>query len=68
MLYYYIQWLCKKEHLLLDPTHNFARIIKLYSNCMRHGDLYSTLKLLHTQSAIVPVRGGLCGVLRGVSY
>jgi hypothetical protein len=55
VIYYYVQWLCKKEHLLLDPERRFAKIIRLYANCMSGSSLYSTLKLLHTQSAIVPV-------------
>ncbi|XP_021964481.1 ankyrin-3 [Folsomia candida] len=64
VLYYYIQWLCKKEHLLLDPEKRFAKIIKLYAMCMNHRALYTTLKLLHTQSAIVPVRTSLCSTLK----
>ncbi|CAL8108849.1 unnamed protein product [Orchesella dallaii] len=64
VLYYYIQWLCRKEHLLLDPEKRFARIIRLYSMCMDHKELYSCLKVLYTQSAIVPVRTSLCCTLK----
>jgi len=64
VLYYYIQWLCRKEHLLLDSEKKFARLIRLYTMCMDHKDLYNCLKLVYTQSAIVPVRTSLCQTLK----
>jgi len=64
VLYYYIQWLCRKEHLLLDPQKRFAKIIRLYANSMHPRSLQQTLRLIYTQSAIVPVRTSLCSTLK----
>ncbi|XP_049942100.1 ankyrin-1 isoform X1 [Schistocerca serialis cubense] len=61
----YVSAVCRKEELLSDPQQRFARIIWLYYFCMDHTTLFSCLRQLHAQAALVPPRGAaLCHLVR----
>ncbi|XP_076372462.1 uncharacterized protein LOC143257539 isoform X1 [Tachypleus tridentatus] len=56
VLYYYIQLIIRKEELLADVEQRFSKLLWLYYYSMNHRELYSCLKILHTQTALVPMR------------
>lgn len=65
VLYFYVQLVLSKEELLVvDGRHcRFERLIWLYYYAMEHRELYSCLKILHTQTALVPMRNALRSLL-----
>ena len=59
VLYYYVQLLQRKDHLLADPEQTFSKLIHLYHMAMRHTEVYTCLRLLHTQTGMVPAQSAL---------
>lgn len=64
VLYYYVQLLIRKEELLIDPDQRFARLLHLYYLAMDHRELHQCLKILYTQTSLVPMKRSLAQVLR----
>uniref|UniRef100_A0A2P2I3J9 Serine/threonine-protein phosphatase 6 regulatory ankyrin repeat subunit C-like n=1 Tax=Hirondellea gigas TaxID=1518452 RepID=A0A2P2I3J9_9CRUS len=64
VLYYYVQLLVRKEELLKDSEHRFSRLLYLYYYSMEHVPLYRCLKILHTQTALLPMKQQLATILR----
>lgn len=64
VLYYYVQLLIRKEELLIDPDQRFARLLHLYYLAMDHKELHQCLKILYTQTSLVPMKRPLTQVLR----
>lgn len=67
VLGYYVHLISRKEEILVDPLHRFARILSLFYMCMDHSELYDCLKLLFAQqSGIVPSKGLqiLCNIIK----
>lgn len=64
VLYFYVQLIQQKEELLCDGQHRFERLIWLYYYAMDHRELYSCLKILYTQTTLVPMRHMLSSLLR----
>ncbi|KAL7637636.1 UNVERIFIED_CONTAM: hypothetical protein RMT77_012365 [Armadillidium vulgare] len=65
VLYYYVQLLIRKDELLLfDPEQRFARLLHLYCNAMDYRPLQQCLKILYTQTSLVPMRIQLSKTLR----
>ncbi|KAG7153480.1 putative SOCS box and ankyrin repeat-containing protein [Homarus americanus] len=56
VLYYYVQLLIRKEELLIDPDQRFARLLHLYYLAMDHKELHQCLKILYTQTSLVPMK------------
>ncbi|XP_023223823.1 ankyrin-3 [Centruroides vittatus] len=64
VLYYYVQLVIRKEELLVDLDQRFARLMWLYYYSMNHRELFTCLKILNTQMALVPVRQIVATILR----
>lgn len=64
VLYFYVQLILQKEELLCDGQHRFERLIWLYYYAMNHRELYGCLKILYTQTSLVPMRHILSSLLR----
>lgn len=64
VLYYYVQLLIRKDELLNDPEQRFAKLLNLYYQAMNHCELNQCLKILYTQTSLVPMRQQLAQVLR----
>lgn len=67
VLGYYVQLISRKEEILIDPHHRFARILYLFYMCMDHQELYNCLRLLFAQqSGVVPCKGSqtLCNIIK----
>ncbi|KAF2358770.1 SOCS box domain [Trinorchestia longiramus] len=63
VLYYYVQLLVRKEELLKDSEQRFARLLYLYYYSMNHVPLYQCLKILHRQTALLPMKQPLANIL-----
>ncbi|MCL4137445.1 UNVERIFIED_CONTAM: hypothetical protein GTU68_038601, partial [Idotea baltica] len=64
VFYYYVQLLIRKEELLIDPEQRFARLLNLYYMAMDHKTLHQCLKILYTQTSLVPMKKQLANTLR----
>jgi len=68
VLYYYIEVICRKEEIYMDPALSFVRIIMLFYLTMDHKPLYACLRVLFSQSTgLIPVRAtALLNVIRSL--